>query len=90
MKNLQTPARRGMKAFNESQRKQFAGAGLILLFDGEVGLRCERSRGRAQANRYSDSEPRASLPPSQHLTSGIWESVVRYSGATVPDSNGVP
>jgi len=26
-----------MKAFNESQQKRFAGPGLILLFDGEVG-----------------------------------------------------
>jgi hypothetical protein len=26
-----------MKALNDSQRKQIAGSGLILLFDGEVG-----------------------------------------------------
>ena len=35
-----------------------------------------------------------SLPPSRHRSfeqdSGQWEFVVRYSGATVPDSHGVP
>jgi len=36
MKNLQTPAKRGMKASDESAEKQFQRAGLILLFVGEV------------------------------------------------------
>ena len=31
-----------------------------------------------------------SLPPSRFVTSGLWEFVVRYSGATVPDLHGVP
>ena len=31
-----------------------------------------------------------SLPPSRSVTSGLWEFVVRYSGATVPDFHGVP
>jgi hypothetical protein len=36
-KNLQTPAKRRMKAFDESSRALARQAGLILLFDGEVG-----------------------------------------------------
>jgi hypothetical protein len=77
-----------MKAFNESQRQQIAGAGLILLFDGEVGTALAEPR-RAQANRYPDSElkPRSRLPSIS--ASGLWEFVVRYSGATVPDSHRV-
>jgi hypothetical protein len=36
-KSLQTPAKRRMKAFSESFRAHARQAGLILLFDGEVG-----------------------------------------------------
>ena len=42
-----------MKAFNEVAEKQFQRAGLILLFDGEVGCRKRQPR-RAQLNRYPD------------------------------------
>jgi hypothetical protein len=90
MKKPSDSDKTGNEGIQRIPAKTVRGAGLILLFDGEVGPRCERSHGRAQTNRYSDSEPRASLPPSQHLASGTWEFVVRYSGATVPDSNGVP
>jgi len=58
-----------MKAFNISQRKQIAGAGLILLFDGEVGPHNAEPR-RAQPNRYPDFGLLTSLPPSRHLASG--------------------
>ena len=42
-----------MKAFNEFAEKQFQRAGLILLFDGEVGCQKRQPR-RAQLNRYPD------------------------------------
>ena len=72
-KNLQTPANRRMKAFSESRRALARRAGLILLFDGEVGLkvgqasrlsRIEEPR-RAPPNRYPDFGPGTSLPPSR-------------------------
>ena len=55
-------------------------------------------RRRAQPNRYPDLGLSTSLPPSRLVTSGlspqasacVWESVARNSGATVPDSHGVP
>ena len=80
-----------MKAFSESARKQFDAAGLILLFDGEVvplGGTDEHSQTGILTSDLT------SFPPSRPLMhkpdSGFWELVIRYSGATVPDSHGVP
>jgi hypothetical protein len=64
-------------------------AGLILLFDGEVDSAWAESR-RAQPNRYPDFGLKTSLPPSRPGGQWHWESVTRYSGATVPDFHGVP
>jgi len=63
IKNLQTPAKRRMKASTSSPQKQIGGTGLILLFVGEVGRSYERPR-RAQPNRYPDSglQPHSCLP----------------------------
>jgi len=65
-------------------------AGLILLFDGEVGRSYKRPR-RAQPNRYPDFgfQPPSRLPavPSRAVALGICS---RYSGATVPDFHRVP
>ena len=41
-KNLHPPANRRMKAFDESGHALTRPAGLILLFDGEVGHRAEQ------------------------------------------------
>jgi hypothetical protein len=78
-----------MKAFNESQRQQIAGAGLILLFDGEVDPDLSGSHDEHKQTDIltPNFKPRSRLPSIS--ASGIWEFVVRYSGATVPDSHGV-
>ena len=68
--------------------KTVHGAGLILLFDGEVDL-AEAKSGRARTNRYPDFGLQTSLPPSRCVTSGMWEFVARYSGVTVPEFHGV-
>jgi hypothetical protein len=88
-----------MKAFIESQRALTRRAGPILLFDGEVG------RAHEQARRPSCSDGHDEYRQTDILTSGLephsrlpdlmrdqwlWEFVARYSGATVPDSHGVP
>jgi hypothetical protein len=68
-----------------------AQAGLILLFGGEVDRdpKASRRSRRAQPGRYPDFglEPRSRLPGTYQW---LWESVTRYSGATVPDFHGVP
>ena len=50
------------------------------------------STGRAQPNRYPDFGHglAPAFPSAAWAHSGLWEFVVRYSGATVPDSHGVP
>jgi hypothetical protein len=88
-----------MKAFINSRRALTYRAGLILLFDGEVG------RGKGEARRHSCSNSHDEHRQTDILTSGLeprsrlpglmrdqwlWEFVARYSGATVPDSHGVP
>jgi len=59
-----------MKAFSESPRALARRAGLILLFDGEVGSRSRTGvppgePRRAPPSRYPDFGPRTSLPPSR-------------------------
>jgi hypothetical protein len=81
-----------MKAFSESARKRFDAAGLILLFDGEVVSHCETDEHSQTGILTSDL---TSFPPSRPFRiaepdSGFGELVIRYSGATVPDSHGVP
>ena len=98
-KNPQTPANRRMKASSESRPAFARRAGLILLFDGEVGLNVR------QASCLSRNEGHDEHRPTDILTSGLvprsrlpgltrdqwlWEFVARYSGATVPDFHGVP
>ena len=88
-----------MKASNESRSALARRAGLILLFDGEVGLNV------GQASHLSRIKSHDEHRPTDILTSGLeprsrlpglmrdqwpWEFVARYSGATVPDSHGVP
>ena len=77
-----------MKAKFDVPAKTVHGAGLILLFDGEVDP-AEAESGRARTNRYPDFGLKTSLPPSRCETSGMWESVARYSGVTVPEFHGV-
>src|SRR6266550_1442016 len=52
------------------------------------------SARRAQPNRYPDFGldlvPAFPSVPHAGPDSGLWELVIRYSGATVPDSHGVP
>jgi len=98
-----------MKAFNESHRAPARRAGLILLFDGEVG-RQRRTSIRLSSNPLNGRDEhdqadiltsgmKTSPPPSRlpkkpvALAASLtceWELVARYSGATVPDSHGVP
>jgi len=70
IKNLQTPAKRGMKAFDGPPKKQFRGPGLILLFVGEVaGVNRpdEHSRDGVLTSGFQTA-----LPPSQFRgTSGF-------------------
>ena len=79
-----------MKAFHESRGALTPQAGLILLFDGEVG---PATRGRDEHSRVdiltSGFEPRSRLPGLLQ-NQWLWEFVARYSGATVPDFHGVP
>ena len=92
-----------MKASDESCPALAAQAGLILLFDGEVGpfriadKLSALQQGLDEHNQTDiltwglDLAP-AFPPPLSHIErdSGQWEFVARYSGATVPDSHGVP
>jgi len=59
IRNLQTPANQRMKAFSESHPALTAWAGLILLFDGEVGAtqhrRFEFKLGRQIASQTTTS-----------------------------------
>ena len=62
--------------------------GLILLFDGEAD--CVRQSRRAQSNRYPDFGPDLAPAFPTLMRQWPWEFVARYSGATVPESHGVP
>ena len=88
-----------MKAFHGPPRALTRRAGLILLFDGEVGLRAKqascltRTESRDE-HRQADIltpglKPHSRLP-GLLINQWLWEFVARYSGATVPDSHGVP
>src|SRR5437899_6647208 len=87
-----------MKAFDEPRHAPTSQAGLILLFDGEVGSpSLEAKNHQALENhdehnrgRYPDFglEPRSRLPGL--VGQWLWEFVARYSGATVPDFHRVP
>jgi len=93
-----------MKAFSESHPALTAWAGLILLFDGEVWrnttlpLRVESAPDCiANHDEHSQTgiltsglEPHSRLPGPALRDQWPWEFVTRYSGATVPDSHGVP
>jgi hypothetical protein len=88
-----------MKAFIKSRRALTHRAGLILLFDGEVGreegeARCHPRSNGHDKHRQTDIltsglKPRSRLPGLTR-DQWLWEFVARYSGATVPDSHGVP
>ena len=87
-KNPHTPAKRRMKASHDSSRTRFR------------RLASSFSLTEKSAAHPSDHDERSyvdiltpdltSLPPSQSNDQWQWESVTRYSGATVPDSHGVP
>jgi len=87
-----------MKAFDEPRDALASRAGLILLFDGEVGLRSKtgillfRDEGHDEHHQTdiltSGLSPRSRLPGLEDQW--LWESVTRYSGATVSDFHGVP
>ena len=92
-----------MKAFSESHPALTAWAGLILLFDGEVWrnttlpFRVPTRRPDCIANHDEHSQTgilTSGLEPHSRLPGLVdqwpWEFVTRYSGATVPDSHGVP
>ena len=88
-----------MKAISESRHALARRAGLILLFDGEVGFRAKqasclfRDESRDEHRQVDiltpGLEPHSRLP-GLWRDQWLWEFVARYSGATVPDSHGVP
>ena len=78
-----------MKAFNGSHPHTRNRAGLILLFDGEVDPAERNHDEHSQTGILTSGlEPRSRLPGL--VDQWLWELVTRYSGATVPDSHGVP
>ena len=78
-----------MKAFSGSHPALTEQAGLILLFDGEVDPAERNHDEHSQTGILtSGSKPRSRLPGL--VGQWLWESVTRYSGATVPDLHGVP
>ena len=87
-----------MKALSESRHALARRAGLILLFDGEVGLNAGHASRLSRIKCHDEHrltdiltsglEPRSRLPGLTR-DQWLWEFVARYSGATVPDSHGV-
>jgi hypothetical protein len=69
-------------------------AGLILLFDGEVGPDLGDHDEHSQTDVLTSGINLAPAFPSRSCTqeedSGPWEFVTRYSGVTVPDFHRVP
>jgi len=63
--------------------------GLILLFDGEAVPHTRNATSTTKPVSWLGAWPRSRLPRA-HGASGLWEFVARYSGATVPESHGVP
>gem|GEM_PF-2544429 len=81
-----------MKAFNGSTLpKQNGLASSFSLTEKLTTSRVGETRPRrAPLNRYPDFGLQILLPPSQLIDQWLWKFVSRYSGATVPDSHGVP
>jgi len=88
-----------MEASNESRPALARRAGLILLFDGEVGLNARQASRLSHINSHDEHRPTdiltSGLKPHSRLPGltrdqWLWELVARYSGATVPDFHGVP
>lgn len=92
MKQPPTSARRRMKASCDENPLQAGLSGLILLLGGEERSGAARHLSTDECRRTGlltpGFEPRPRLPSRE--TSGCWGFVARYSGATVPDSHGVP
>jgi len=81
-KNAFLPAKRRMKAFNEPGRKIVRPAGLILLFDGEVGRRTtvidRRDSDRdehSQTGILTSASNRLPAFPSRSAEQWLWEFV---------------
>jgi hypothetical protein len=96
-KNLQTPAKRRMKAFSESRRKPFdrlassfslteKSAVMATVMDRRYNNRDEHS----QIGILTSASNRLPAFPSRTAEQWPWEFVSRYSGATVPDFHRVP
>ena len=81
-----------MKAFSESCRKQSGRlASSFSLRRSARPLRDERTSAVKRDILTPDFKPHSRLPAGVYSTSsGSWELVIRYSGATVADSHGVP
>ncbi len=95
-----------MKAFNEFHPAQAGQTGLILLLTEKLAeaisartiQHCRVESASTDEHRQIDilTSGLTSLPPSHAAhaimirSSGLWEFVTRYSGATVPDFHGVP
>ena len=85
-----TPGKSENEGTQRTPSRTRARAGLILLFDGEVGPAKRDHDEHNQADILTSGlKPRSRLPGPLSRSQWLWESVARYSGATVPDSHGV-
>jgi len=77
-----------MKAFDDPGENRSPGlASSFSLTEKSAPRKRSRDEHKQTGILTPNLEPRSRLPGPK--TSGNWEFVVRYSGATVPDSNGV-
>jgi hypothetical protein len=77
-----------MKAFNEVAERQFSE--LVSSFSLTEKLAAWKGNRDEHSQIGILTSGLTSLPPSQSFDQWRWEFVSRYSGATVPDSHGVP
>jgi len=77
-----------MKAFNEAAERQFSE--LVSSFSLTEKLAAHVGDPDEHSQIGILTSGLTSLPPSQSFDQWRWEFVSRYSGATVPDSHGVP
>jgi hypothetical protein len=88
IKNLHTPAKRRMKAFDEPRRKQ--SGGLASSFSLRRS-RTEKIPGRDEHNQTGILTSASDRLPAFLVTRPVALGICsRYSGATVPDSHRVP
>ena len=91
------PAQRRMKAFNESCRKQSSSLVSSFSLAEKLAAAATPAERRRDLDGHDEHIQPGILTPDSNLAPAFpalgqwpWEFVIRYSGATVPDSHGVP